>query len=189
MGGIHRSGVPGATSRRYNYVPRSWSAGSFVQPKPSSIAGLCLADGGAIRHAACDSPGMAVVLVINDEKEMLDAYESMLESLGHRPVTKATVDTGPETVRAVGADALVVDLQRPDEDEFGLRIIEELRADDELRAFPIILCSGAAEAVHTLRPRLDALGVPIVIKPFSLEELERTLASALKLGGHDGAPS
>ena len=126
---------------------------------------------------------MAVVLVINDEKEMLDVYESMLESLGHQPITRATVATGPETVRAVGAEALVVDLQRPDDDEYGLRIIEELRADEDMKGFPIILCSGAAEAVHTLRPRLDALGVPIVVKPFSVDELQRTLEAALREHG------
>ena len=120
------------------------------------------------------------MLVINDEKAMLDAYASMLESLGHQPITKAAVATGPETVRAVGAEALVVDLQRPNEREYGLRIIEELRADDEMKAFPIILCSGAAEALQAYRPRLDALGVPIVVKPFSVDELQRTLELALQ---------
>ena len=123
---------------------------------------------------------MAVVLVINDEKAMLDAYASMLVALGHQLVTRAIAVTGAETVRAVGAEALVVDLQRPDEDAYGLRIIEELRADDDLKAFPIILCSGAAQALHALRPRLAALGVPIVVKPFSVNELQRTLELALQ---------
>ena len=107
----------------------------------------------------------------------------MLLALGHEPVTKKAVASSPETVRDVRADALVVDLQRPDDDAYGLHIIEELRADEEMKAFPIILCSGAPEAVKSLRPRLDALGVPVVIKPFSLEELEHMLASALQGSG------
>jgi CheY-like chemotaxis protein len=122
---------------------------------------------------------MATVLVINDDHDILDTYESMLLTLGYEPVAKTIVTSGPETVRDVGADALLVDLQRPDDDEYGIRLIEELRADDEMRAFPIILCSGAPEAVQSLRPRLDALGVPIVIKPFTMDELEQTLAAAL----------
>ena len=113
-------------------------------------------------------PTMAVVLVVNDDNAMLDMYESMLIALGHEPITKETVASGPETVRDVGADALVVDLQRPSEDEYGLRIIEELRADEETRAIPIVLCTGAADALESLRPRLDALAVPIVVKPFSI---------------------
>ena len=123
---------------------------------------------------------MAVVLVINDDHEVMDVYESVLESLGHTPVTKEIVSSGPETVRDVGADALLVDLQRADEDEYGLRIIEELRADEGMRNFPIILCTGAPEAVHTLGRRLDQLGVPVVLKPFSIEALEQTLAAALE---------
>ena len=123
---------------------------------------------------------MAVVLVVNDDNAMLDMYESMLMALGHEPITKETVASGPETVRDVGADALVVDLQRPNEDEYGLRIIEELRADEETRAIPIVLCTGAADALESLRPRLDALAVPIVVKPFSIGELEQTLRDVLE---------
>jgi CheY-like chemotaxis protein len=126
------------------------------------------------------SPSMAVVLVVNDDNAMLDMYESMLTALGHEPITKETVASGPETVRDVGADALVVDLQRPNEDEYGLRIIEELRADEETRAIPIVLCTGAADALESLRPRLDALAVPIVVKPFSIGELEQTLSDVLE---------
>lgn len=128
---------------------------------------------------------MAVVLVINDDSDLLDAYESALLSLGHEPVTKVTMSSGPETVRDVGADALVVDLQRPDEDAYGLRIIEELRSDPQMRSFPVILCSGAVEAVRSLRPRLDELGVPIVVKPFSIQDLEETLTAALGRGEDD----
>ena len=123
---------------------------------------------------------MAVVLVVNDDDNALDMYEEVLMALGHEPVTKETMASGPETVRDVGAEALVVDLQRPDEDDYGMRIIEDLRADDEMRAIPIVLCTGAADVVQSVRPRLDALGVPIVVKPFSLDELERALARALK---------
>ncbi len=123
---------------------------------------------------------MAVVLVVNDDNETLDMYESVLVALGHEPVTKETVASGPETARDVGADALLVDLQRPDDDEYGLRIIEEMRADEDTRAIPIILCTGAVDVVESVRPRLDHLGVPIVVKPFSIEELERALADALE---------
>jgi CheY-like chemotaxis protein len=123
---------------------------------------------------------MAVVLVVNDDTDMLDMYESMLSTLGHEPIAKEKVASGPETVREVGADALVVDLQQPHEDDYGLRLIEEVRADEETRAIPIILCTGAAEAVVSLRPRLDALGVPVVVKPFSMDELEQTLRDVLE---------
>ena len=122
---------------------------------------------------------MAVVLVVNDDADMLDTYESLLLSMGHEPITKMTVASGPQTVREVGADALLVDLQRPDEDAYGVRIIEELRNDPRTSGVPIILCTGAPEAVRPLVRRLDELGVPVVIKPFKVSELEETLRAAL----------
>ena len=64
-------------------------------------------------------------------------------SMGHEPITKMTLASGPETVREVGADALLVDLQQPDEDAYGVRIIEELRSDPRTSHVPIILCTGA----------------------------------------------
>ena len=75
---------------------------------------------------------MAVVLVVNDDRDMLDMYESVLQAMGHQPITKVAIHVGPETVREVGADALLVDLEAPEEAEFGLRLIQEVRQDPEL---------------------------------------------------------
>ena len=122
---------------------------------------------------------MAVVLVINDDDAILDLYETVLTSMGHTPIAKEIMASGPETVRDVGADVLVVDLQRGDQHDHGLRIIEELRADEATRNFPIILCTGAHESARTIGPRLNQLGVPVVLKPFSIEALEQTLTAAL----------
>lgn len=132
------------------------------------------------RHVGCKWERVSVVLVINDDGDLLATYEAVLASMGHQPVTKLAMTSGPETVREVGADALVVDLQSADDDAFGMRIIEEVRTDPELRHLPIILCTGATEAIRPLRRRLAALDVPIVIKPFPLEVLEGHLREALE---------
>ena len=126
---------------------------------------------------------MAIVLVVNDDRDTLATYEDVLESLGHEPVAKETIDSGPETVREVGADALLVDLQAPDDDQFGLRIIEEVRSDPAISDLPIILATGAAENVDTLRERLDPLDVPVIVKPFSIETLEQHLRAVLDREG------
>ncbi|MEO8246782.1 MAG: response regulator [Chloroflexota bacterium] len=121
-----------------------------------------------------------MVLVINDDPALLDVYEDLLTSMGHRPVTKATVASGSETVREVNAEALVVDLQQPDEDEYGIRIIEELRDDAEMIAFPIVLCTGASVFIEPTLRRLEQLNVPIVFKPFNITDLENALTTVLR---------
>jgi len=124
--------------------------------------------------------GMAVILVVNDDADMLDTYEAFLREMGHQPVTKATVASGPETVREVKPDALVVDLQLAAENQQGMRMIEEVRGDPELAALPIVLCTGAAAEIGPLTSRLRELDVPVVLKPFKADHLEETLTRALE---------
>jgi CheY-like chemotaxis protein len=122
---------------------------------------------------------MAIVLVVNDDRDMLDLYAALIQQIGHEVITETVVESGPEVVRAVNADALVVDLRRPDDREYGMRLIEEVRADPEVSDIPIILCTGAIEQIEPLRPRLESLQVPVLPKPFHASELEQALASAL----------
>ena len=122
---------------------------------------------------------MAIVLVVNDDRDMLDMYAALIQQIGHEVITETVVESGPEVVRAVNADALVVDLRRPDDREYGMRLIEEVRADPEVSDIPIILCTGAIEQIGPLRPRLESLQVPVLPKPFHASELEQALASAL----------
>ena len=126
---------------------------------------------------------MATVLVVNDDRDMLDMYEDMLRAMGHRPITMVAIHTGPETVRGVAADVLLVDLEAPDEALFGLRLIQEVRADPELQDLPIILATGARERVGVHQDLFDSLGVPVLIKPFSINALEKKLRAALDTSG------
>lgn len=122
---------------------------------------------------------MATVLVLNDDQDLLDVYEAVLRELGHEAITKMTNESGPQAVRDVGADALLVDLMRPNENAYGLRIIEEVRKDPELRDMPVVLCTAGAEQVKPLLDRLEQLDVSIVTKPFGMAELQAALQRAL----------
>jgi DNA-binding response OmpR family regulator len=122
---------------------------------------------------------MAVVLIVNDDRDLLDMYAEALRAMGHEPVTKEAIDSGPETVRQVGADALLVDLQAPQDDKFGLRVIQEVRHDPEMRDLPIILATGATDDLATLHQQLEALRVPVLIKPFGISVLEERLQAVL----------
>ena len=122
---------------------------------------------------------MAVVLVVDDDRDMLGVYESVLDSLGHRPVARPMVESGPVTVRRLEAQAVILDLQQPEEALYGLRIIQELRTDPELEELPIILCSGAPEALRDLAHDLDHWKVPVLVKPFPVTALEAALNAAI----------
>jgi DNA-binding response OmpR family regulator len=122
---------------------------------------------------------MARILVINDDDDVLDTYEEVIRGMGHEPITKATASSGPEVVRDVKADALIVDLQRPDEEEYGLRIIEELRATPETRAIPILLATGVGPELQPVLGRLQALDVELLRKPFQIGDLESVIDASV----------
>ena len=122
------------------------------------------------------------MLVINDDRDLLETYEEVISQMGHEAVIRESASSGAETVREARAHALVVDLERPDEGDFGIRVIEEVRSDPQLERLPIIVCTGAPEPhLRPLRGRLDAWGVPVLPKPFTLQEFESAL-DALLLG-------
>jgi CheY-like chemotaxis protein len=126
-------------------------------------------------------------MVINDDRDLLETYEELITQMGHEAVTKVAVDSA-DVVRETQPEALVVDLQRAGEDEFGLRVVEDVRADPGLRALPIVVCTGAAEPqLQPVRRRLAELGVPVLPKPFTLQEFEAALDALLSNGPGQGA--
>ena len=60
-----------------------------------------------------------------------------------------------------------------------MRVIQEVREDPELRHLPIILATGATDDVDSLHDRLEALRVPVLIKPFPISVLEEKLQAVL----------
>ena len=122
---------------------------------------------------------MAVVLVVNEDRDVLDMYGAILEQMGHRPVLKAKIEPKPETVIASGAAALLLDLEAESDPIAGLHVIEALRADPSTKQVPIILCTAAPEDVRPLSERLEDLDVPVLIEPFHIEKLRDVLGQVL----------
>jgi len=122
---------------------------------------------------------MALVLVVNDDRDMLDLYGAVIEEMGHQPVLRIDMDPDPEIVIAIGADAVVIDLQAEADRLAGLRAIEALRADPATRDLPIVLATAAAREVRPLVKRLETLDVPVLIKPFAIDQLRDVLGRLL----------
>jgi DNA-binding response OmpR family regulator len=58
-------------------------------------------------------------------------------------------------------------------------VIQEVRHDPEMRDLPIILATGATDDLATLHQQLEALRVPVLIKPFGISVLEERLQAVL----------
>jgi len=123
---------------------------------------------------------MAVVQVVDDDRDMLDLYAAVLADMGHRAVLRIEPDPEPDTVLEAGADAVVIDLQAEADPMAGMRAIEVMRSSPATQAIPIILATGASQ--RQMRPiagRLEALQVPVLRKPFAVDRFQNLLAHVL----------
>lgn len=127
----------------------------------------------AAPDAIADGGGRAVLLV-EDEPDLLETAEAMLHHLGYAVIRAAD---GPSALREIESgrvvDALVTDLMMPG----GLDGVGLAQAARRLRPdLPVVIASGYvdARAAQTALPN-----VPVVRKPYSIEELSAALRVAL----------
>ena len=112
------------------------------------------------------------ILIVENESDIADVMRRYLEFEGFRITCAATCDDA----RAVWAqrlpDLIVLDWHLPDADSDELAI--ELRAGAATAHIPIIMMTGGYPT-PTLSAQLAAARIPLLIKPFSLDQLARQI--------------
>lgn len=143
---------------------------------------------------ACEAPAAAVaadwpfgqgqtVLVVDDERSLVELAEETLASLGYEPVGFASAEAALRAVQAEPArfDALLTDEMLP-----GMPGSELARQVLALRPeIPVILMSGKVDKALLQRAR-DAGVEAVLHKPLALRELATRLAEAIRPHGGAG---
>jgi PAS domain S-box-containing protein len=128
---------------------------------------------GAEVGTAVVSPASALVLVVDDDPDVRQALAGWLDMLGYRVAAAADGRAGLAALERLGPDAMLVDYAMP-----GLTGAEVAAAARRLRPdLPIILATGDASAVELGAGALA--GLPLLRKPFRMEELAEVLGRAL----------
>ena len=117
------------------------------------------------------------VVIVNDAPAVLALYRDMLAELNYEPVVMATEAIETAKIRAAEPDAVVLDLTVGLQAEYGVEMAKELRADTRYAAIPIVVATANADALDGARAVLEEIGVPILLKPFTVEELDASLAA------------
>ena len=114
------------------------------------------------------------VLLVDDEREALEALAAALVSFGYRVTTAVNGADAIDKAVVMRPQAVVTDLLMPVIDGIGLA--KALRSNPATADTKIVMCSGLAErSVQALFNRYDAF----LHKPFELDLLRRTLAVLL----------
>ncbi len=108
------------------------------------------------------------ILIVEDEKDILQLVKLYLDKEGYRTVTAATGSEGLRQARAEKPDLVVLDLMLPEID--GLEVCKRLRSAPETAMLPIIMLTAKAEESDTV-VGLELGADDYVTKPFSPKTL------------------
>ena len=121
------------------------------------------------------------VLIIEDERSLLDAIEKYLSAEGYLCETASDYNTASDKVNRYEYDCIVVDITIPNGS--GLQIIEELKGLNSKAGIIII------SAKHSLDDKLKGLQLgsdDYLTKPFHLPELNARIQAILRRKQFDG---
>jgi DNA-binding response OmpR family regulator len=119
---------------------------------------------------------MAKILVAEDENQIAEMITFKLTNSGHQVIRaqdgeQAIVLAGRELPQLVLLDAMMPGLN-------GFEVLRRLKADDALRAIPVIMVTAKGHERDVLSG-LRGGAVDYIVKPFSLKELAARVDLAL----------
>lgn len=121
---------------------------------------------------------MARIIIVDDEKNIRRNLAVFFESLGHDVLAAAS---GPEAIAALDdqpADLVLTDFRMAEMD--GLNLLEEVKRRDPTI---VVVLMTAFATVGNAVTAMKAGAQDYVTKPFTLDEIRRTLERALELRG------
>ena len=117
------------------------------------------------------------VVCIEDEPEMIDLVKLILGRKGFDLVGAVGGREGLETVRKLKPDLVLLDLMMPDMD--GWEVYQQMKADDELKAIPVIVVTAKAQSIDKVLGLHIAKVDDYVTKPFGPQELLQSVKKVL----------
>jgi DNA-binding response OmpR family regulator len=117
------------------------------------------------------------ILVVDDEKDLVDLVCYNLEKAGYRTLRAYDGDAALRKFQAEGADALVLDLMLPQVD--GWEVLKRLRADAKSQKLPVLLLTARGEETDKVLG-LELGADDYLTKPFSPRELVARVRALLR---------
>ena len=119
------------------------------------------------------------ILVIDDDEALLEVCEILLREEGYEVVLSPIVFEEVTDVEQLHPNLIVLDVQVSKKDD-GLLLWEKLQRYPPTSALPIIVCTAlSGKMIEERVERLQQQSIPIIYKPFEVEELLQTIRRVL----------
>jgi two-component system response regulator VicR len=117
------------------------------------------------------------VVCIEDEPEMIDLVKLILGRKGFELTGAVGGREGLDAVRRIKPDLVLLDLMMPDMD--GWEVYQQMKADEELKAIPVIVVTAKAQSIDKVLGLHIAKVDDYVTKPFGPQELLQSVERVL----------
>ena len=117
------------------------------------------------------------ILVVDDEKDLLDLIEYNLKKEGFAVLKAENGEEGIAIAKEHKPDLVLMDIMMPKMD--GMEAVENMRADDELKSIPIIFLTARSDE-KTEVEGLDKGGDDYITKPISTTKLISRIKAVMR---------
>lgn len=103
--------------------------------------------------------------------------QTLLSSEGYSVDSARSPEEADAALAATRPDLIIADVRLPGAPPFA--ILDLVQANEKVRDIPVLLCSGATQEIEEAAPRLNQLGVSVLMKPFDIDDLLSRIATLL----------
>jgi CheY-like chemotaxis protein len=122
------------------------------------------------------------ILVINDTKEILELFREILgNGMGHEVILMTYAPDELSRITAEKPDLVIVDFIMGDQETLGWQLLQKMRMHPATADIPIIACTAAVREVRESEAYLMDQGIEVVLKPFTIAQLELAVRNALQV--------
>lgn len=121
----------------------------------------------------------ALVLVVDDERDILELVTRRLEQAGYEVHTADRGERALELVKRIKPDIIVLDVRMPGMN--GYEVTRQIRADAETEGIPVLLLSASVRK-DEVSEGFAAGANDYLVKPFRPEELNDRVRALLEGG-------
>jgi CheY-like chemotaxis protein len=123
----------------------------------------------------------AHILIIDDDPDVLAVIDEILTEEGYRvtclasvrpPDTRSIADLAPDVIITDSLGTMTTDV---------VAALAWWHLDPQVAHIPLVLCTGAHHQIALASFPLAKMGVPVVRKPFDIDELLIATATALRV--------
>jgi CheY-like chemotaxis protein len=127
------------------------------------------------------------ILVINDTKEILELFRDILaDEMGHHVTLMSYAPDELSKIVEERPDLIIVDFVIGEREMEGWQLLQKLRMHRATADIPVIACTAAVRQVRESEAYLLEQGVEVVLKPFTIAQLENAVRNSLKATEGEG---